>query len=332
MAGVATGVTLAISRAVAHRSAARFYHQTGPRVGALRLGAAYCGSPTVFHRSEASQTLHSASLEAVREYLPTDELHPVRLPGERAVIAIGAFRHDQITSNGVVGEALLPYGEVMVAALVTRRPARPLLPLVAPGLRGVRFGAFVLHLPVTHRPARDGGRLVWGYPKFIADMEFEDSIETLRCSLAEGGRHILTQTIRPGGQPAVLGGSMRLYSALDGELLALDVPMSGIARQRWGPGGGHLELGGHQVADELRALEISPEPFLSRRLTELRLAMTYGQAIGPARQYLGYIGEDRDLGRYVVRYPNEAPIDMYAPFAETAGPGHVVGAMTPAKA
>ena len=132
----------------------------------------------------------------------------------------------------------------------------------------------MLHLPVTHRPARDGGRLVWGYPKFIADMEFEDSIETLRCSLVRGRPADPHPHHPTRGSALGPGWVVDAYSVLDGELLALEIPMSGIARQRWGPGGGRLELGGHQVADELRMLEINPEPFLTRRLTELRLAMT----------------------------------------------------------
>jgi len=43
-------------------------------------------------------------------------------------------------------------------------------------------------------------------------------------------------------------------------------------------------------------------------------------AIGSARPYLGYIGDERELGRYLVTYPGTGPIDQYAPFAPTAGP------------
>lgn len=320
IAGAAMAATLAISRGLTHRAAARFYQHTGPRTTAVHLGAAYAGSPVVYNRSEASQTLHTASLEAVRALLPTDELHPVRTASDRAVIAISSYRHHEITAHGVQGQALMPYGEVMIAALVTRRPAPPLVPLLAPGMLARATGAFVLHLPVTHRAARDGGRLGWGYPKFIADVAFEDSIETVSCTLSEGGRDILRHTLWPSGQPAVKGSTMVLYSVLEGELLALAVPMSGIVRQRWGARAGRLELGDHQVAEELAQLAIDPQPFLGRRVTDLHLALTFGHAVGEARQYLGYIGEDRDFGRYSVRYGTESPIDMYAPYGPTAKP------------
>ncbi len=320
LAGAATAATRAISRRRQQRGASRFYQHTGPRAPAVQWGTAYAGIPVVYHRSEGCQTLHTASFEAVRATLPSAELHPLRATRDRAVIAIMSYRHDEITAHGVHGKALMPYGEVVIAALVTTRPARPLLPLVAPRLTRATVGAFVLHMPVTHLPARDGGRLVWGYPKFVADMTFEDSIETQRCTLSEGGHDILTHTLHPAGRPSVLNEPVVLYSVLEGELLALEVPMSGISCRRRGSAAGRLELGDHQVAEELQELAIDPEPFMGRRLTGLHLALTLGHAVGEARQYLGYIGEDRDLGRYVVRYANEAPIDMYAPYGPSAKP------------
>ena len=192
---LAVGVTAAALAAVAdsalQRSAARFYQRTGPRAEPKHHGSAWAGAPTVYHRCESSQTLHSARLDAVRELLPTGDLHPVRLPGGRAVVVVSAFRWDEVTSNGVTGRAVLPYGEVMVGAMVTRRPAPPVLPLAGLVVPGLSYGAFVLHLPVTHRQARDGGRVAWGYPKFIADIEFDDSIETLISATSPWwiGRH-----------------------------------------------------------------------------------------------------------------------------------------------
>jgi hypothetical protein len=324
LTGVASAAAVAAKRANARRAALRFYAPPRERLDPMDVGAFHGGSPVVWHRSESCQTLHSASFEAIAAVLPTPDLHPVRFPGGRAIVLISSFQHDVITAHGVRGRAMLPYGEVMVAALVTRRPAPALVPLVAPPATGFGAGAFVLHLPVTTREARDGGRLLFGLPKFIADMEFEDAIETCSVRLDEGGRHILTQTIRPGGPTSVLSAPLTVYSVLEGDLIAETMPTVGLQQRRPGRRGGYLELGDHQIADELRDLDISPEPFLTTRVSGLRFAMTPGRPIGSARQYLGYIGAERDLGRYLISYPNAAPIDQYAPFAPTAGPSSVV--------
>ena len=329
MTAAAAGGAYATKEAATRRAAARFYARTGAQTEPVDAGAFHGGGPVVWHRSEASETLHAASLDAVRAVLPSSELYPVRLPDGRAVVAVGSLQHEVMTANGVDGRALLPYGEVLVAALVTRRPAPPLLPLVAPVSTGFAAGGFVLHLPVTTKAARDGGRLL-GYPKFTADIEFEDSVELCRTHLTEGGHHILTHTVWPSGRPSVTGAPLILYASLDGRLMEQQNPTYGLQRRRWGRRGGRLELGDHQVADELRMLEISPEPFLAMHVTGLRLAMTPGRPVGPAKPYLGYIGDERDLGRYVVCYPGTGPIDQYAPFAPTAGPRQAISDTTPA--
>lgn len=315
----ASAAVMAAKRAADMRTAARFYERVGAKVEPTEAGTFYGGFPGVWHRSDACETLHSASLEAVQAMLPTPDLYPVRLPGGRAVVDIASLRHDVFSANGVEGLAMLPYGEVFVMALVTRRPAPPLVPLVAPASSGMAVGAFVLHLPVTHRAARDGGRAM-GYPKFTADMVLEDAVETVRMDVSEGGHRILTHTVHPGGQAAVDGTPVTLYSSHDGQLLEQQVPRFALRRRRWGRGGGQLDLGDHQVGEELRALDIDPQPFLTVHWSAARMSMPGPRPVGPAKPYLGYIGDERELGRYIVKYPGTAPIDQYAPFASTARP------------
>lgn len=319
MTAAAAGAAIAAKRAADRREAARFYERVGEPTEPFDRGDWHGGFPGIWHGSDVSETLHAASLEAVRAMLPSPDLHPVRLPGERAVIYVGSLRHDVFTAGGVQGQALLPYGEVLIAALVTRRPAPPLLPFVAPAATGMAAGAFVLHLPVTSRAARDAGRAM-GYPKFTADMEFEDSVKMIRTQLSEGGQRILTHTVWPAGRPSVNGSPMTLYSVLDGGLLEQPVPRFGLQRRRLGRRHGLLELGDHEVADELRALDIDPQPFMTAHFSAARLSMPGPHPIGSARPYLGYMGDERELGRYMVTYPGTGPIDLYAPFAPTAGP------------
>ena len=330
-AAAATAALMAAKRAADRRDAARFYEHVGEPAEPIDAGVFHGGLPGVFHRSELSGTMHTASLEAVRAVLPSPDLHPVRLPGGRAIISVTSIRHEEVTASGVDGLALLPYGEIAVAAVVTRRPAPPLLPLVAPAFSGIVAGTFVLHMPVTSKAARDAGRSM-GYPKFTADIEFEDSIETVRATLSEGGHRIFTHTVRPAGQPTVSGGPYRLYSVHVGQLLEQSCPGFGLLRGRWGRGCGLLELGDHQVADELRALDIQPRSFAAMQLSAARMSLPGVRTVGPAGTYLGYIGDERELGRYVVTYPGTGPIDRYAPYAPTAGPRRaLVESSTPAE-
>lgn len=289
--------------------------RTDPR----QYGTFYGGAPFVSHRSDVFQTIHAASLDALRDLLPSPDLHPVRLLNGRAAISVSVLQHFEMTANGVAGFATLPYAEVIIAALVSRRPAPPFLPLVAPPALGIAAGAFALHLAVTTRPARDAGRLIWGLPKFVADMEFDESIATRRVRLSEAGRVILTLTTHPAGRPSVARESQAFYGVLGDELIEILLPSHQLRQVRWGPAGGELVLGDHPVADELRALDIAPRPFLTIQESGVRAAMPMGRPIGAARPYIGYVGADRDLGRYVVRFPNTAPIDRYAMSATTSG-------------
>ena len=62
------------------------------------------------------------------------------------------------------------FGEVLIAAVVTEGPTPRVLPL----LRG-RAGAFMLHTPVTTHEALAGVRGFFGWPKFLADMDFTET-------------------------------------------------------------------------------------------------------------------------------------------------------------
>lgn len=329
VAGAAAAAVVS-QRRTAGRAVEDFYQLPLERAARRTYGLGYGGPPFIFHRSDSFQTFHAASFEAVRDALPSADLHPVRLPGGRAVVSVSALQHHDITASGVDRLAALPYGEILVVALVTRRPAPPLLPLVAPPALGLSAGAYPLHVPVTSRLARDVGRLAWGWPKFVADMEFAESTTVRSVHLSEGGRDILTLTIHPAGRPAVVRESLTFYSVLGGQLIEVKVPSYGVRQMRWGSAGGELVLGDHQVADELRSFDITARPFLTVQDSGLRLAMSAGRPVGLARPYLGYVGDERDLGRYVVRYPNTAPIDRYAPYAPGAGPGPAIASSAPA--
>jgi len=102
-------------------------------------------------------------------------LKPVSLGRGKTVYDIACFEYLD-TSIG-------PYNEVGLGVLCLYDPVIniPILPVLFPK----RFTAvlYIHHLPVTTKTANDAGNEIWGYPKFQADIEFEDSQTTRNCIL-----------------------------------------------------------------------------------------------------------------------------------------------------
>lgn len=283
-----------------------FYRWHGPRP-VIAMGDTQARLPLFYHHNDVFTSVHAASYDAVAAELPSQVICPARWADGRALVAVTAFRYHAVTWAAGDGSAgsLAPYGEIAVAAMVTARPTRRVLPLLSGQLRG-----FVLHLPVTTIEARDGGIAGWGFPKFVADMDFTENPGLRRVALSEGGSPILTLTVHPRGP--VLGDRRPLvaYTALHGELVETVIPVLGHMQARLG--GGELLLGDHEVARRLRRMQISPAPLAVFSYLDHRSILPAGRPIGPARDYHGYAGAERAFGRFTVSYPDTPPLDQYA--------------------
>lgn len=268
--------------------------------------------PVYYHENHVFVSVHTADHDAVAAELPSEAIEPVRWLDGRALVAVHAWRYGAITA--VTPDAstrrLVPYGEVVVSAVVSRGPAPRVLPLL-----GRSPGGFVLQMPVTSRDARDGGAQLWGYPKFVADIDFAEQGAVRGVEVSESGAAILTLTVRPGGRVLRDRRALVSYTSRHGELLETVVPGAGHVQLRFGGGAGRLELGEHPVGERLRRLHIGAEPVAVFNYLDHRSALPAGVPVGPAKDYIGFAGDDRAFGRFTVSYPGTAPLDQYAPVA-----------------
>lgn len=289
-----------------------FYQWDGPRP-VITVGDTSIRLPVFYHHNDVFMSVHTASYDAVAAELPSEAIRPARWTGGRALIAVIAFRYNAITWTAGGGEvrSQRPYGEICVAAMVTTGQAPRVLPLLSAQLHG-----FVLHLPVTTLEARDRGIAGWGYPKFVADMDFTEDPAFRRVQLSEGGSAILTLTVRPRGPVLADHRPLVSYSEHHGELLQTSIPVRGYMQAR--PGGGELVLGNHEVASQLRRLQISPAPLTIFSYLAHHSILPAGKPIGPAHDHHGYTGTSRPLGRLTVSYPGTPPLDQYATPAPAA--------------
>jgi hypothetical protein len=279
----------------------------------VRVGGRAFALPLRYSDNSCTASVHTADHDAVAAVLPAGPLRPARWADGRALLSVAAFRYRAVTTADDPPGFLAPYGEISLAVVVTAGPSPRLLPLAR------RLSLFVLHLPVTTAEARDAGATLWGFPKFVADMDFAEERTARRVTLAEGGSTVLTLAVRGRGpvltdrRPAVM------YTELDGQLLETVVPMAGRLRVGLGRRAGRLELGDHQVADRLRALDVAPAPLAVFDYLEHRSLLPAGRAIGPSPAYRGYAGAERAAGRFTVRYPGTPALDLSAPLTPAPG-------------
>jgi hypothetical protein len=270
--------------------------------------------PAYVNRVELFGSFHPADLAAVASALPSDAIHPVRLPDGRAIMFVGGLHYRDITSAAFAGAMTPPYGEVMIAAMVSRADAPPVLPLVAgtlplPG--AWRAGMFQLSLPVTQRWTRDAAWAM-GLPKFVADLDFEERADAREVRAAEGGRSILRLRVPAAGRVRLAHAPMLTFAASEGTLFEVESPILAYQHMGLGGRGVELELGDHPVARQARDLGLSMDAIGTLSWVAGRVILPERHAVGPARPFTAYRGEDRWFGRYTIRYPGTEPVDQYA--------------------
>lgn len=251
--------------------------------------------PILYFRDDFFALFFTADPRKVRGLMPSDRLHPVLLTSKKALVGIAAFNYME-TSIG-------PYGEVAVVIPAVYGHAAP--PLILPVLMEARypgFGNLVAHLPVTRTVARDAGRGEWGYTKFVADMRFAITPESMECRMSEEESHILTLRVARRGIVMRDRKPLVTYSVKQGDLVRTTIPQRGACRVAIGPGGSHLVLGDHPVSDSIRELGLADHPLMSRYYVERSGILPSGVVVEKGvRPLEGYHGRDRE-GEHTVTY------------------------------
>lgn len=162
-----------------------------------------------------------------------------------------------------------PYHEFAVAILVGE-----------PGRAGRKpAGAFIHQLPVDQSFTCEAGREMWGFPKFIADIDIRPGARGAgRCTLEHDGAHVLTLSVGAGLPVPSRGTALDAFSYRDHVL----------RRTRWSlhadgsrmrPGGARLELGDHPIAKELRSLGLPRRALMSGSLHDVRMEFAAAETV-----------------------------------------------------
>ncbi|MEN8244035.1 MAG: acetoacetate decarboxylase family protein [Thermodesulfobacteriota bacterium] len=274
-----------------------FFNDASPEK-TVTHGEATFDLPVLYHRDDAFALYFTADYKKVKAVMPSDKLHPVVLPGGKAIVAFCAFNYIE-TSIG-------PYGEIAFALpAVFGKPITPAKGLLAAMMESKYpgFGVVVMHLPVTRVEARDAGRGEWGYTKFIADMHFSITPEHMQCRMLEGDEHILDMRVIRKGVYLRDKKPLTTYSVKDNDLIKTVIPQQATKRIALMPGGSYVKLGNHPMAVSIHELGLSVRPLMSVYYPERPAILPSGTIIEKGVRPLdGYLGKDRKAD-HTVEYP-----------------------------
>lgn len=117
-----------------------------------------------------------------------------------------------------------------------------------------RIGVYIHQLPVTQGFTLEAGQRIWGYPKFMSQIDITRAGGYVACTLVAGGVHVLTLQLKEGGPIPLPQQSLATYSLRDHVLRRTEWEQDAKIEARLG--GARLQLGPHPIADELRTLNL----------------------------------------------------------------------------
>jgi hypothetical protein len=196
------------------------------------------------------------------ELLPGDELHPVRVWGNRGALVITVLNYE-VTDIG-------RYVEFSIAIACTHgpRPAPPLLPALL--TKRYDTGQFVFDLPVSTEISVKGGKGIWGMPKHQANLDFVISKRTVSSQYDLDGQLAMRIEIdKPRFAVLPVSAAAVNYCAFRGMLMKSYVYFRGTAGFNLPfTRSARLVIGDHPRLAPLKQLGLSDRPIAAAWLPE----------------------------------------------------------------
>ena len=193
----------------------------------------------------------TAKASALRKFLPHSKFKPIQIWPGVGMLGIAAFEYRD-TSVG-------PYNEIAITIPVKFPPK-----FMMPGLFAIKmmhknlFPVYIHDLPVTTEIALKFGIHFYDYPKFLAEITFQDLDESLEVTLKENDDLILKLLAKKPMLKRSAGFEFHTYSIKKDVVLHTQV-------EGWAPKFGsakrgriaELELGEHRISKEIAELNLS---------------------------------------------------------------------------
>lgn len=201
-------------------------------------------------------------LDKAKKIMPSEKILPIEYSSGLAEIYILAneFRHIDI---------LYPYNEVAVAIPISYQSG---------GKNSISSGLWYLHLPVSTEDGRWGGVENYGYPKFVAEIEFDFRSDTKQCTVTHKGSKILTIKAKATGT-LFQEWKYDNITMKDGRLLHSSLSVKGQKGIDETPGGASVSFGDHPIAEELQSLKMEFTSFRHAYMPKIQAILSIAREI-----------------------------------------------------
>jgi hypothetical protein len=199
--------------------------------------------PVQVRHASAGTALFEVDAAAARELMPTDAFEVVEAAPGRAHLAIVVvdYRDNDLGS----------YREVGLMLFVRPR-------------QGGADGTFILRLPVDQSFTCEAGRVIWGFPKTVEQIDLVYTDESVTYALTMDGELVLRIRLPRGGSDELPAIPMTAYTLRAGVPCATAFEQRGTGAQLvFDSTGVELELGSHPAAKELAGLGLPGPAFMS---------------------------------------------------------------------
>ena len=195
----------------------------------------------------------------VQKLLPL-RLKPILASPGKALISFGAFEYPEVSD-------LDPYDEFVISIPVQYDPFVniPFLPLffdpLFPQIAYKKGANYIYHLPVTTEESYKAGSEIWGFPKVVREIKFEENEITKSCRLINKGKEVLHLEIK---KVPVSKNKKDFtycsYTKKDAQLLKTCIHANGNYGIKKIIGEASVKFGTGEIADEMKKLNLSKRP------------------------------------------------------------------------
>lgn len=209
--------------------------------------------PCLIQKQVSMTALFRAPTSEVRKLLPTKKLRLVEIAPGASLVGFACMDYREI-------EGLADYTEVGVFVPVRYAPRFdvPFLPLISPKL--FPDAGYYFHRMVVSSPqAFELGVTMHGLRKSLGEVSFDDLPFSRKCTAKLEGQTIFELEVQRSATRFTKM-TTQTYTMQGSHVLRTPVPTRGQIGLSRAPKAAKLTLGTHFIADELRALDLSPAP------------------------------------------------------------------------